>query len=383
MRAVVAIPARDEVASLAACLDALATQMDIRGRPLPSSAYGVVLLLNNCLDSSRLLARMIARTFPAALRIVERRLPPEQAHAGGARRIAMDIAADWLDESGGGLLLTTDADSRVGSTWIAENLAAVAAGAEAIAGDIALDPQDEARLPAHLRHRGVLENRYSRQISEIGSLLDPEAHNPWPRHTTISGASLAVTLSAYRGIGGLPALPLGEDKALVRALQELDARVRFSPTITVVTSGRLSGRAKGGVADTMRYRSQEPMALCDDALEPIDAAVVRARCRGWLRKSHATGGLNRRHWAKPLGLSQADAIELANIGPFGTTWGRLERIILPRCRRLSPLDLPHQIRCAERVLAKLRRQSPAADEIEAKRLMSFPEEDGRDASELR
>jgi len=115
LRAVVAIPVRDEADRRAACLQAIADQVDACGRRLEPDAYGVLLLLNNCSDGSALLAHEIAKRYPQALRVVEKHLPPRLAHAGGARRIAMDLGANWLMATPGTdrkLLLTTDADTR-------------------------------------------------------------------------------------------------------------------------------------------------------------------------------------------------------------------------------------------------------------------------------
>jgi hypothetical protein len=55
----------------------------------------------------------------------------------------MDIAEAWLMEGGekDGVILTTDADSQVAPNWIAQNLAAFEAGAEAVLGRIDLDSE--------------------------------------------------------------------------------------------------------------------------------------------------------------------------------------------------------------------------------------------------
>ena len=57
----------------------------------------------------------------------------------------MDLAEAWLVEGGerDGVILTTDADSQVAPNWIAENLAAFEAGAEAVLGRIDLDGEGE------------------------------------------------------------------------------------------------------------------------------------------------------------------------------------------------------------------------------------------------
>ena len=113
--AIVAIPVRDEEDRIEACLDALLAQRDLSGRPLPPDALGLVLLLNNCSDRTAAIARgrLAASGTPFAL--VDVALPPSQANAGFARRLALDLAALWLERTDrrDGVLLTSDADSRV------------------------------------------------------------------------------------------------------------------------------------------------------------------------------------------------------------------------------------------------------------------------------
>lgn len=384
LRAVVAIPARNEEAHLAACLGALAAQTNSHGHPLPPGMFGALLLLNNCTDRSHEIAAEMARVLPFPFCIFQRQLPPLLSHAGGARRMAMDLAAKWLGEGRGrSVLLTTDADSRVATTWIAENLAAIDAGAEAVTGDIALDAADEARLPELIRARGFLEATYGRQLTELASLIDPEPHNPWPHHRTTSGASLAITLGAYRQVGGLPALPVGEDSALIAALKQDDARVRFAPNVQVITSGRLVGRAIGGTADTMRRRSEDPTAPCDDALEPVGAAILRASWRSRLRRLHRERRLADPAWAKPLGLTRVQAMEIASLRTFGAIWNQIEKTSPAfKTRPLTPCELVPQIRRADQVLAQLRRQSAPRGEIEAKFTAAIAADDGHDTLQI-
>ena len=186
------------------------------------------------------------------------------------------------------MILTTDADSQVAPNWIAENLAAIEAGAEAVLGRINLDGEGK-YLPQALHRRGRLEDAYEGLLTELSWLLDPLEHNPWPHHATISGASLAITRTAYCRVGRLPRVPLGEDKALIALLSRQDARIRYCPAVHVITSGRTNGRAPGGVADTLRIRSREPEAFCDEALEPFRTAFARALWRGRLRRLHGAG----------------------------------------------------------------------------------------------
>src|ERR1700729_3383786 len=302
---VVAIPVKDEEERLPACLHALAQQRDRLGQSIPPTLVPIVVFANNCSDRSASLARKLGARLSLDIRVAEARLPPAVAHAGSARRAVMDLAEAWLVEAGDkdGVILTTDADSQVAPNWIAENLAAFAAGAEAVLGRIDLD-EEGAYLPEALHRRGELEDTYERLLTELSWLLDPLGHDPWPHHATISGASLGVTRAAYCRVGRLPRVPLGEDKALITLLSRHDARIRHCPTAHVITSGRTNGRAPGGVAGALRIRSRDPEALCDEALEPFRTAFARALWRGRLRRLHGAGRLALdQAWAPDLGIS--------------------------------------------------------------------------------
>jgi hypothetical protein len=367
---VVAIPVRDEEERLPACLRALAHQRDRLGRPIPPRLVRVVVFANNCTDQSASVARVLAECWSLHIRVVEARLPPEAAHAGAARRAAMDLAEAWLVEGGDkdGVILTTDADSQVAPNWIAANLAAFDAGAEAVLGRIALD-SDGKLLPDALHRRGALEDAYESLLTELSSRLDPLEHNPWPHHATISGATLGITRSAYCRVGRLPRVPLGEDKALIALLSRQDARIRYCPAVHAVTSGRTNGRAPGGVADTLAIRSREPEAFCDDALEPFRTAFARAAWRGRLRRLHRAGRLALdQDWAAKLEIPARDVNDIIQESTFGAAWALIEdRSPLFARRLLRPAELPGQIVIARRWLAHLREEgSRTRQHVQAK-----------------
>jgi hypothetical protein len=360
---IVAIPVKDEEERLPACLCALAHQIDRSGRPIPPALVRVALFANNCTDGSAGLARELGTSWRLDIRVVEASLPPGAAHAGNARRAAMDIAEAWLMEGGekDGVILTTDADSQVAPNWIAQNLAAFGAGAEAVLGRIDLDSEGKF-LPDALHRRGQLEDTYEGLLTELSWLLDPLEHNPWPHHATISGASLGVTRAAYCRVGRLPRVALGEDKALIGLLLRGDARIRYCQAIHVITSGRTAGRAPGGVADTLAIRSREPDALCDDALEPFSTALARALWRGRLRQLHGGGRLvlDQEH-ASALNISGPDLEDIVKETTFGAAWSVMEdRSPLFARRSLRPAELPEQIKIARRSLSLLRKGSSSA-----------------------
>jgi len=353
LRCVVAIPVRNEAERIGECLRALDVQ-----EGLGASELGVVLFLNNCTDGTAHVVAALPHPRRLVVRVIERVF--DGANAGWARREAMEAAADWLEEGGGdaadGVILTTDADSRVPADWVARNLAAITDGVDAVAGRIALDEADAARLPAALHARGSLEGAYEVLLTELEALIDPVPHDPWPRHWTTSGATLAVRLGTYRRVGGMPPLAVGEDKAFVSSLLSSDARVRHDPDILVVTSGRLDGRAPGGAADTMKLRCEVPESPCDPRLEPLPRALFRFAWRRRLRRLHASGRLRRdRLWAPWLGVRPDDAAAILRLPALGAMLAAVEAATPHLAYRpLRPRELRAHIRMATAALTLLR-----------------------------
>ena len=349
--AIVAIPVCDERERIADCLRALAGQTGLRPHSL-----GVLLFLNNCRDGTADVVTAMLASLPWPVRIIE--VIEAAATAGWARRKAMDSAAEWLERSGipDGVLLTTDGDSRVGPDWVQRNLHHIAAGADAVAGRISLDPAEAALLPASLHARGRLEARYEALLTELGARLDPDPANPWPCHWTRSGATLAVRCSAYRLVGGMPALANGEDRAFIEALRAADFVVRHATDIEVVTSGRLEGRATGGAADTMRLRCEQPDSPCDDRLEGAGRALARVAWRRYLRHLRSKGRLARTWtWAPAVGIKPTMAAVLSALPSFDQAHAAIEAAS-PRLayQPVRPSQLPLQIRLASVLVGVLR-----------------------------
>lgn len=361
LRAVVAIPVRDEAERIETCLLALAAQRDARGLPLPQDACGIVLLLNNCTDGTAAVVRRLQEHLPYRLWTLERRLADGMAHAGWARKLAMDAAADLLADRGvgrSGVILTTDADGRVGGRWLAANLGAIVAGADLVAGLVRAERAEHARLPDAVIRRGRMESRYEWLLAELQARLDPQPHDPWPCHRIASGASLAVTLATYRDVGGLPPDPVGEDRAFAARIARRDGRVRHSLAAQVAVSCRLDGRAVGGMAATIRERALRPEIACDPALEPVANLIRRARWRVLLRRWHRqrprTLALGR---VAELALSRSALAAALAHEHFGEAWAAIERASPALAfHPLRPRELPDQIELAEGLLAGLRGQ---------------------------
>lgn len=253
LQASVIIPAKNEVANLPATLAALAAQMDAAGQALPPDSFEVVVLANNCTDATAALVRRQAKRFPQlVLHVAQLYLPVTKAHVGCARRLLMDEACARLELVGrpGGVIASTDADTRVAPTWLAAIQAEIAAGADAVGGRILTEIEGAALWP--LRLIQVRDAAYRQLCARLEDLLDPAPADPWPRHHQHFGASLALTGHAYRLVGGLPEVRFLEDEALCQALRRLDLTVRHSPTVQVLTSARRQGRVEVGLSWQLR-----------------------------------------------------------------------------------------------------------------------------------
>jgi len=265
--AVVGIPVRDEVERITDCLAALSNQED--------AVLGVVLLVNNTRDATMQAVMDCRPSLRCPVLAVEHWFPPEQANAGRARSLAMQHADRVAPE--GLPLLTTDADGRAAPDWLARNLFHLRNGCDAVFGRAEIDPIEATSIPMSLHQADADECAYAALLDEIACLINPDADDPWPRHTENSGASIAVTRPAYHRVGGIPTVALGEDRAFHAALRAADLRIRHAPEVRVVVSGRILGRAAGGMADTIRRRLVAPDLWLDDALEPVAARVLRLR----------------------------------------------------------------------------------------------------------
>lgn len=341
----VAIPAHNEADWVARCLEALDQQPD-------GAAVSVVLLVNNSTDATAAIARGMQPSLSFVLDVVEHDFPSKQQTAGQARRLAMDLAANKLPPNG--VLLSTDADGQVAPDWLAANLAHIRQGADAVAGRAVLDPDDAAAIPAKLHEDDARECAYGALLDEIDHLLDPDPADPWPRHTEHSGASICVTLGAFRRAGGVPPIAVGEDRAFFAALRRADARIRHAPDVCVTVSGRIDGRAVGGMADTIRRRLVTPDAFLDDAMEPAANHVRRARLRAEIRRLQGKGDAP--PWlSRELGCDAAALNSALRQGTFGMAWEAVEGM----ADRLAPVrvpvaDLADETRKARRVVASLR-----------------------------
>jgi glycosyltransferase involved in cell wall biosynthesis len=344
--AVVAIPVKNEADRIAPCLLALARQT--------REPHGVLLLLNNCVDETEAVSQRLAASLPYELHIVRHDFQPADANAGSARAMAMHYAAGIAGSEG--VLLTTDADAIVAEDWVERTMAALSAGADLVCGRVVVDPAEAALIPEHLHADDALECELTTLLDEIAFTLDPVPADPWPRHTESAGASLGVTVAAFTWAGGIPPVASGEDRAFVDMLGRMDARIRHDPSITVTVSGRIDGRAPGGMADTIRRRMQQQDEFADDKLEPAADAYRRFDFRRRVRLAWREQRIDIARapdLAADLGIPDQFLGRMLHNRYFGAAWADVQAStpFLVR-RRVRFTELARQISYARELLGQ-------------------------------
>lgn len=266
---IVAIPACNEEDHIVPCLTALAKQ----SYTFPDK---VILWINNTTDKTYDLAHSLQDTLPFTLEIIQTVYPSHLARAGLARRDALAHAARHAPSDA--LLFTTDADGEVAKDWIYCTLEAFAHyPVEAVFGRALLLPSEAEKIPFHLHQDERAEQAYGALLEQISLELCPEPHDPWPRHIEHSGASIAVTRQAWALVGGIPDVATGEDRQFYKTLRQHGILVRHAPDVVVYVSARLSGRAQGGMAETLARRIHAQDDYIDDIFETVSSRLLRVR----------------------------------------------------------------------------------------------------------
>lgn len=241
-RACICIPARNEADHIGRLIEALAQQT--------VQSFAVAICVNNSSDNT--CARAVEATLRSdaafQLHIAQREFEPALAHAGSARRAAMDMGADMLSPDG--LLISTDADCRPPSNWVEANLAHFAPD-RIIGGRIELDELEAEAAPIIFMLRRRFD-AYWQAVRAIEDAVDPVPWDMPPRHGDHTGASLALSVDLYARAGGVPLLPTGEDRALVEVAIKAGGKLIHPNAVWTRASSRTVGRANGGMAVDMQ-----------------------------------------------------------------------------------------------------------------------------------
>jgi glycosyltransferase involved in cell wall biosynthesis len=288
VRAVVVVPAHDEEERIGRCLAALASQVEVA-----AEEFEVIVVLDACEDATAAEVGAVRSSLDGPCQPSDERavggpeihaVPGPGQGAGPARATGMDIGCARLESLGrhGGLLASTDADSVVAPDWIARQLEAVAAGAEAIGGEVVLDPDEAAALPP-----GLLADREAQLVART---REAAARGP-AEHAHFSGASLGVTPDAYRRAGGMAWMAALEDQELEDRLVAAGVTLHRLRPVSVVTAARTEGRAERGLARDLelarwlserRYSGADFSAarLAEEKATTVGAILPTRECAG-------------------------------------------------------------------------------------------------------
>jgi cellulose synthase/poly-beta-1,6-N-acetylglucosamine synthase-like glycosyltransferase len=222
----VVIPARNEAATVGACLGSV--QAALRQLP-PDVTTSLCVVLDRCTDGTPQIVETILRASPRSGVVVN----SGDGELGTIRHRGVLAARSHLSghPTGNTWLLHTDADTTVPIGWARTHLRRARRGAHAVAGLADIDDMTHLRAEVRRRYLNILaDNRGSRS------------------HRHVYGANLGVRADAYDAIGGFAARSTGEDRDLIDRVRAAGYRVDHASDVPVSTSGRLAGRAPGGVA---------------------------------------------------------------------------------------------------------------------------------------
>ena len=333
-RVSVVIPVRNEAENLPAVIQALANQVDGKGNLLASNSYEILLLANNCTDDTVEVVRRLSACYPRLqLQIIQVSIPKEIAHVGRARQMVMDEAYRRLSLIGrqNRIIASTDGDTQVASNWISSLVNEFDQGVDAVGGRIITCQSRILDITPKVSLYYLRRIAHAYLSAQIECFLDPQVHDCWPRHFQYYGANMAVSAEMYGHIGGLPLVKTEEDVALYQQLKLVDARIRHSPDVRVLTSARRVGRATGGLAELLEmltYASQTNQAVLVESPAITEGRIlIRRHLRQAWTGLQDNCSFNIKHYvrtadilAKSLGLS---ITRLRQCIETASTFGRL------------------------------------------------------------
>lgn len=244
---VVVVPARDEEHGIAETLTSVRTSLTHACQHGAVSQAALEVVAHCCRDDTAAVARRVVGDLPhARVHHDDTSTTVGRVRDGAVRRSLARVRSrtdlTWV--------LSTDADTRVAPTWVCDILATAArdrtvaviglADLDHWAGTVEGETQYDALLATKMRHGA----------------------SPLHRHDHVYGANLGVRADAYLDVGGFPDVPVGEDQHLVDRLAAHGHELSRTTAVRVVTSGRLNGRAPGGLADHLALLNQAASPAC-------------------------------------------------------------------------------------------------------------------------
>lgn len=223
----VVVPARNEAQSIAASV--LSVRSALRSCQLLGS--WIVVVCDSCTDDTPSIAR-------EALGNTGEVIECEVGTAGAARGVGVDALSTHFTSIAQERLwiANTDADTLVPHDWIARQLPFADKGWAAIAGIVRVDSIDG-------KSGSIVDRAFADYKVEVDG-----------SHPHVHGANLGVRADAYVSVGAWRNIAVAEDHCLWSRLKAANWPALSTSELVVTTSGRLTGRAIGGFADTLRAK---------------------------------------------------------------------------------------------------------------------------------
>lgn len=280
----VVIPVKNEEVHIQETLKCFLNQKNIDHSPYNFKRFEVLILANNCTDGSVNLIRSFQKTYPQIhLHLREIKLRPEKANIGYVRRKLMNQACARLKDNVGGIIMTTDGDTRVSHDWIAQNEAEICNGADAVGGRILLCEKEWMNLDSITRAMHLKDEEYLMLRAALESEILELNHDPNPRHHQHFNGSFAITSFFYEKCGGIPHVDHLEDCALFERLQQCDAKIKHSNSVRVHTSARCTGRTDIGLSWQLNcWKNLGQKGLVNFKVESGNSVVQRLKFKKYL-----------------------------------------------------------------------------------------------------
>jgi hypothetical protein len=243
----VIVPAQNEADYIADALIALNESARMADREV-----AVLVFANGCTDATCDVAERAA-SFTRALHVetVAETLPAGNAHAGGARRRAVEIALQAFNLRSEDLIFSTDADARVRPDLFIRMGDAFSHGADVVLAQLAYRQDRYHPAPRAALRKASRYAAWRQRVRQLVETVRTGTIPSPPLHDEYGGAGIAARLTTYASLGGFPAVPSEEDKRFVAAADLSGFNVCRQSGAIVEVCTRLKGRAAGGMADTL------------------------------------------------------------------------------------------------------------------------------------
>lgn len=270
------IPVKDEEGYILRTLSSFEVQVDIYGQAIDRTLFEILILANNCSDTSVDLIKKFKLDNPGLnVYLEERTLIKAQANIGYVRRKLMECSYERLIKNGGGIIMTTDGDTSVAPDWLYQTSLEVENGADAVGGRILLYHDEFENMDKSISLHHLKDEKYNLLIAELEAKILNCNFDPAPRHHQHFNGSFAITTDCYKRSGGVPIVDELEDCAFFERLKSIDAKVRHSCKVVAHTSARCVGRTKVGLSYQLGLWKDLGESVDDHLVESCDSITMR------------------------------------------------------------------------------------------------------------